>query len=367
MEALVTGQNALLESPTGTGKTLALLCSCSSWLKEARSKWYNENQKKIQEYDMKQCFDMDNLSKSTKKQESQSFILKLLPQDQEINYAATMKLIKMNTLEQFKSDSEIDQLMNKIQEIEELEQGASSCSYYEKAKDKNTYKVFENLTISELANKGQDIKFCPFFSQKVFIHEADIILIPYNYLVMPQILGSKGIELENSIIIIDEGHNIGKSVEEMSSFEFTLDLLQRCSDELQNFKGYIPLFLENTYFEVQSQIQEIQYKIFNLESDQLELLRSRNKKQGQEGFIQIDLDKLAEFLGMNSTQNNNDSRHSSCFKQMIFQGQNEQTRVILKFEEQQQKVFEIIKYIMSCKRAKLDDIYNYQTEKENKK
>jgi regulator of telomere elongation helicase 1 len=62
--------------------------------------------------------------------------------------------------------------------------------------------------IEELVQYGQEVQACPYYMARDSQASAEIIFIPYNYIVDPASRKSQNIQLENSIIIFDEAHNL---------------------------------------------------------------------------------------------------------------------------------------------------------------
>ena len=64
-----------------------------------------------------------------------------------------------------------------------------------------------------------------------------MILMPYNYLIDEEIRERTRISFRNSIIIIDEAHNIAGCSEESASFDITTKFLTSTIEELVQLKN----------------------------------------------------------------------------------------------------------------------------------
>lgn len=62
---------------------------------------------------------------------------------------------------------------------------------------------------------------CPYFISRALATRAELILCPYNYVLDKGIRNSLGINIENSIIILDEAHNIDGALRDLGSGEFS--------------------------------------------------------------------------------------------------------------------------------------------------
>lgn len=77
------------------------------------------------------------------------------------------------------------------------------------------------LDIEDLGKIGEKFKCCPYYVSKEKIKRAEIVFMPYNYLLDPNIRYRNQIELNGSIIILDEAHNVEKMCEDCAGTEIT--------------------------------------------------------------------------------------------------------------------------------------------------
>ncbi|EDQ87598.1 uncharacterized protein MONBRDRAFT_27129 [Monosiga brevicollis MX1] len=105
---------------------------------------------------------------------------------------------------------------------------AHDCSFYQ-----NVDPVFRDvdadlatnphpaLDLEDLVQLGERRHACPYFLSRSMQSGADVILLPYNYLIDKQTRASQGIDLNGAVVIFDEAHNIESSCEEAASFDLT--------------------------------------------------------------------------------------------------------------------------------------------------
>ena len=87
---------------------------------------------------------------------------------------------------------------------------AGGCLFYKNTGDgHNPNGIDWAVTdIEDLYLQGINHWVCPYYLQKNRAAESDMILMPYNYIIDPKIRENYKIDFENSIIILDEAHNI---------------------------------------------------------------------------------------------------------------------------------------------------------------
>jgi Rad3-related DNA helicase len=62
--------------------------------------------------------------------------------------------------------------------------------------------------IEEFVSNCKEEVVCPYYLSRETQKNAEMILMPYNYLIDPLIRKSLSLNLEHCIVIIDEAHNI---------------------------------------------------------------------------------------------------------------------------------------------------------------
>ena len=253
-----TGSISALESPTGTGKTLCLLCAVLAWAKHYKehisiyycTRTISQIKNVLKELN-KTCYKL-NISFLTSRKHTC------------LRFSKADKMNMDNTM--------ISDICESLR-INEYNKKLPICDYYKSEEKYNNFNNNNNLEdIEDLLKEGEKKLFCPYFynifkTQKT----ANLTIMTYNYILNPEILGKLDILNKNSIVILDESHNICSALENIYSkkiyiedfenvkilFYLIIDFIHKKSKLIYKNKEYInPLLLLETA-EINAEINTI--------------------------------------------------------------------------------------------------------------
>lgn len=234
LDALHLAENALLESPTGTGKTLCLLCATLAWQRQ-QARLLPQNSQTIDPASLAA------LSASTENKprrvptilyasRTHSQISQVVRELRSTRYRPRHAVLgsreqmcvnpKVKTAHATASDINHDCNRNckdrKCRFRNQLEGFVAPNN--ESFQHSQVQSVMD---MEDLVSMGKSEKVCPFYYTRSLVQEAELILIPYNYLFDKDARETTMAEVpwDNAVIIIDEGHNLESFASDSASFD----------------------------------------------------------------------------------------------------------------------------------------------------
>lgn len=270
IDSLRHGKNALLESPTGTGKTLCLLCAALAWRHtyiaalQARSIPAASAPSSLLEKAGVRPADNTNgssaldvlirpqssahlaapriiFSSRTHSQLAQAVSeLKKTIYKPSMSILASRDQLCIHDISDSLSGSRLNSMCRRLTQKRECRYHlpiASSRPYENRSEQIIAdMQAAGAMDIEELQDFGKNQGACPWFLSRAAAQAdgCEILFLPYNYLLDKGIRSTLEIDWSNDIVIIDEAHNLESVCADSMSFDLTASLRSHCDTELSN-------------------------------------------------------------------------------------------------------------------------------------
>ncbi|XP_006235834.1 regulator of telomere elongation helicase 1 isoform X1 [Rattus norvegicus] len=240
LECLQKKVNGILESPTGTGKTLCLLCTTLAWREHLRDA---VSSLKIAERVQGELFASRTLSSWRSAADANGDSIDCYTDIPKIIYASRThsqltqvigelrntsyrpKVCVLGSREQLCIHPEVKKQESNHMQISLCRKkvASRSCHFYNNVEEKSLEQELATpiLDIEDLVKNGSKHKVCPYYLSRNLKQQADIIFMPYNYLLDAKSRKAHNIDLKGTVVIFDEAHNVEKICEESASFDLT--------------------------------------------------------------------------------------------------------------------------------------------------
>ncbi|XP_058226856.1 regulator of telomere elongation helicase 1 homolog [Rhododendron vialii] len=245
IQALQEKSNALLESPTGTGKTLCLLCATLAWRKSLGGFSTCRSERsgchmgsKLSDGPLSQS-EPSNLPTIIYASRTHSQLRQVIQELKRTNYRP--KMVVLGSREQLCIHEEVSLLRGRTQTnaCHSLckKRTKRYCSHFPRVAEfmkENPDLGDEPIDIEELVNIGKSCGPCPYYVSRELHKVADIMFAPYNYLIERGNRKSLSVRWNDSILIFDEAHNLESLCADAASFDLSSWILTACISEAKN-------------------------------------------------------------------------------------------------------------------------------------
>ncbi|XP_061338556.1 regulator of telomere elongation helicase 1 homolog [Gastrolobium bilobum] len=236
--------NALLESPTGTGKTLCLLCATLAWRKSLgrfrtgvsmKTGDNSEGEKEVAP-SQSEALGFPTIVYASR---THSQIRQVIRELKRTSYRP--KMVVLGSREQLCIHDEVKLLHGKTQtnacRMLCRRGGKRQCNHFNQVSGylkNNPHLGEEPVDIEDLVNIGRRFGPCPYYLSKELHKIVDIVFSPYNYLIDRGYRKSLQFSWSNSILIFDEAHNLESICADAASFDLPSWLLTACISEAES-------------------------------------------------------------------------------------------------------------------------------------
>jgi len=254
VQAIIRGKHVLIESPTGTGKTMALLCAALAaqhqiclWsgsspriifctrthrqvkqvVSQVRKSPYRPWLQIVGSREQGLCIEPDVLQRA---------------RDEGVHSSQECRSARAKAEQRARRSVEgrPDVIESRCRYWMPLADPATIARAHHRMRStgNDTTDSHGLLDIEDLGAIGRELHACPFFLSKVALAEAELVICPYNYVLEPSIASSTKLLDDRSVVIIDEGHNIENHCREAGSCvisEKTLNDIHRRIDEASRY------------------------------------------------------------------------------------------------------------------------------------
>ncbi|OIR58369.1 MAG: ATP-dependent DNA helicase Chl1 [Amphiamblys sp. WSBS2006] len=238
----------VLESPTGTGKTLSLLCATLSWLVSAED-GHTEEPPWIKKYRLDAQKDCDTEDSPKRKKiffssRTHSQLAQAIGEFKKTDYMKEARLVSVGSRKGCCANQKVCALKRGdaiATRCIELQHGETKCPFF----TDETKGVLADKA-KELIRTPRDIEdafgwcversLCPYYTLRAGLGGADIVFLPYNVLFHEDTRQSYGIELgKDCVVVVDEAHNLEEMVNGMQSVSITAETVDGCLEQAENY------------------------------------------------------------------------------------------------------------------------------------